>query len=210
MISIKTFVEGPVDANNYLVIDNKSNEAVLIDCSSAREEFINEVKSTSCKLKYILLTHGHFDHILGINKFKELFNTEIYVSKDDINQMNYAPQMLAMFTGKASADVQIPNTNAVCDGDEFKIGDTKIKAISTPGHTKGGMCYLIDKKLFSGDTLFQRSVGRCDLLDGDLDAIIKSVKEKLFILPDDTEVYTGHGGKTTIGFEKKYNEILNL
>lgn len=210
MISVKTFVEGPVDANNYLVIDEESNEAVLIDCSSAREEFISAIKSTGCKLKYILLTHGHFDHILGIDKFKKLFGVDIYVSQEDLNQMDFAPQMLAMFTGSFGQQISVPETKPVKDGDEFYIGKTLIKAISTPGHTKGGMCYLIDGKLFSGDTLFQGSVGRCDLLDGDLDAIIKSIKEKLFTMSDDTEVYTGHGGKTTLGFEKKYNEIINI
>ena len=209
MLTVKTFVEGPVDANNYLLIDEESKEAVLIDCSSARSEFVNAVKDTGCKLKYILLTHGHFDHILGVEKFKEEFNVEAYASQDDFNQISYAPQMLMMFGG--GTITKAPEiTKTVKNGDEFKIGNYTIKAISTPGHTKGGMCYLICDKLFSGDTLFQGSVGRCDLPEGDLDEIIKSIKEKLFTLPDEIEVYTGHGGKTTIGFEKKYNEIINI
>lgn len=209
MLTVKTFVEGPVDANNYLLIDEESKEAVLIDCSSSRIEFVNAVKSTGCTLKYILLTHGHFDHILGVENFRKEFNVEAYASRDDFNQISYAPQMLMMFGGGTIA--KAPEiTKTVKDGDEFKIGEYTIKAISTPGHTKGGMCYLTDNKLFSGDTLFQGSVGRCDLPEGDMDEIIKSIKEKLFILPDEIEVYTGHGGKTTIGFEKKYNEIMNL
>ena len=209
MLTVKTFVEGPVDANNYLLMDDESKEAVLIDCSSARPEFVNAVKDTGCKLKYILLTHGHFDHILGVEKFKEEFNVDVYVSQEDLNQISYAPQMLMMFGGGTIA--KAPEvTKTVKDGDEFSIGKHTIKALSTPGHTKGGMCYIVDNKLFSGDTLFQGSVGRCDLPEGDLDEIIKSIKEKLFTLPDEIEVYTGHGGKTTIGFEKKYNEIINL
>lgn len=209
MLKIKTFVEGPIDANNYLIIDEKSNESALIDCSSDREEFISAVKKTGTKLKYIFLTHGHFDHILGVQTFKQEFNAIAYLSEKDLNQVNFAPQMLAMFGGGLTK-FETPVYNFINDGDEFKLGEYTIKAISTPGHTKGGMCYLIDGKLFSGDTLFQRSVGRCDLLDGNLDEIIKSVKEKLFTLPDDTEVFTGHGAKTTIGYEKKYNEILSL
>ena len=90
------------------------------------------------------------------------------------------------------------------------VGDIEIKAIATPGHTPGGMSYLIGDKLFSGDTLFHRSIGRCDFPGGSLDTIIKSIKEKLFTLPDNTEVFPGHGEKTTIAYEKKYNEILNL
>lgn len=209
MLSIKTFVKGPVDANNYLLIDEDTKEAVLIDCSSDEQDFITAVKESGAKLKYILLTHGHFDHILGVNKFEEVFDAKTYMAKDDLTQINYAPQMLMMFSGQATD--QKPNIkNFVKEGDEFKIGKYTIKAISTPGHTKGGTCYIVDEKLFSGDTLFQGSVGRCDLPEGDFNEIVKSIKEKLFTLPDNTEVYTGHGGKTNIGFEKKYNEIINI
>ena len=209
MLTVKTFVEGPVDANNYLLIDENSKDAVLIDCSSSRSEYINAVKATNCNLKFILLTHGHFDHILGVEKFKKEFEIEAYASFDDIKQLEFAPKMYSMFTGTYNP-VEIPTVKPVKDGDEFKLGQYLIKAIATPGHTKGGICYLVDNKLFSGDTLFQGSVGRCDLLDGDLDEIIKSIKEKLFTLSDEIEVYTGHGGKTTIGLEKQYNEIVNL
>jgi len=209
MISIKTFIEGPIDANNYLVIDEDSKEAVLIDCSSSRTEFIQSVKETGADLKYILLTHGHFDHIMGVDKFRKEFGAECFVSKDDLSQIELAEQMYGFFTG-ASADAAPVINSFVGDNDEFKIGNTVIKAISTPGHTKGGMCYLVDGKLFSGDTLFQGSIGRCDLPEGNLNSLIKSVKEKLFTLPDDTEVYTGHGPKTTISHEKQYNEIISL
>ncbi len=204
---LKTFVEGPIDANNYLLIDEESKEAVLIDCSAARPELIKEIKDMGIKLKYILLTHGHFDHILGVDKFKEVFGIDAYVSEDDIPQVKASPEMIQMFTG-----LTVPQITGVdkfaADGDEFAIGNTKIKAISTPGHTEGGMCYLVEDKLFSGDTLFQRSVGRTDFPGGSFEKLSKSIKEKLFLLPDDTEVYPGHGAKTTIGFEKKYNEIL--
>jgi len=209
LIDIKVFVEGPIDANNYLITDIETREAVLIDCSSARPEFINAVKDADVKLKYILLTHGHFDHLLGTDEFKKVFGVDTYVSQDDMTQVQLVPQMMQMFAGMMPVKIQNIN-HFVKDGDEFFIGKTEIKAISTPGHTKGGMCYLIDNKLFSGDTLFQGSVGRCDLTEGSYDDIVKSIKEKLFVLPDDTEVFTGHGAKTTIGYEKKYNEILNI
>lgn len=209
MITVKTFVEGPIDANNYLVIDNDSKEAVLIDCSSTRPEFINAIKSSGVNLKKILLTHGHFDHILGVKGFEQEFGIKTFINKADLSQIKMAPEMLNMFLG-TSLDVVSNIENYVEDGDIIKIGNTEIKAISTPGHTKGGMCYLTDGKLFSGDTLFQGSCGRCDLPEGDFNEIVKSIKEKLFILPDDTEVLSGHGTKSTIGFEKKYNEIVNI
>lgn len=205
---LKTYVEGPIDANNYLLIDEDSREAVLIDCSAARPELIQEIKNMGIKLKYILLTHGHFDHILGVDKFNEEFGVDAYVSEDDIMQVKATPQMIQMFTG-LTVDV-VKNINKyVKDGDEFAIGNTKIKAISTPGHTEGGMCYFVDNNLFSGDTLFQRSVGRTDFPGGSFEKLSKSIKEKLFLLPDEIEVYPGHGPKTSIGFEKKYNEIIN-
>ncbi len=208
-MKITTFVKGPIDANNYLLTDEATGEAVLIDCSSSEENYINEIKHSSVKLKHILLTHGHFDHILGVDKFKKALGVDAYVSKDDLSQVKLVPDMMQMFAGMMPVNISEIH-NFVSDGDEFTIGKTTIKAISTPGHTQGGMSYLVEDKLFSGDTLFQGSVGRCDLLDGDFNQIVRSIKDKLFVLPDKTEVFPGHGPKTTIGFEKKYNEIVNL
>lgn len=208
-MEIKVFVEGPVDANNYLIIDEKSKEAVLIDCSSGRQEFINSIKNSGVNLKYILLTHGHFDHILGVDKFKEVFGTDAYIAKEDIEQVELTPKFMPILAGMESVEIKSIH-NYLKDGDIIKVGDIEIKAIATPGHTPGGMSYLIGDKLFSGDTLFHRSIGRCDFPGGSLDTIIKSIKEKLFTLPDDTEVFPGHGEKTTIAYEKKYNEMLNL
>ncbi len=208
MITIKTFVEGPIDANNYLVIDEDSKEAVLIDCSSARSEFIQAIKDSGINLKKILLTHGHFDHLMGVDGFKDAFGIGSFICEDDMSQVKMVPDMLQMFLGM-SGSVNISNFGFIKDGDIIEVGNSKIKAISTPGHTKGGMCYLVEDKLFSGDTLFQGSCGRCDLPEGDFSVIVKSIKEKLFALPDEIEVYPGHGGKTTIGYEKKFNDIIN-
>ena len=208
MVEMLTFVQGPIDANNYLLIDENTKNGLLIDCSSPDDAYINEIKKLGIKLKTILLTHGHFDHILGCNRFYEEFGSEIYVSQEDIEQITYAPQMTRTLGG-----IKIPEItsvkNIVNEGDKFKIGNVELTALSTPGHTKGGMCYLTnDGKLFSGDTLFRRSVGRTDFAGGSFEQIQKSVREKLFKLPDDTIVYCGHGPETTIGYEKKYNEII--
>lgn len=208
MVEMLTFVQGPIDANNYLLIDENTKDAILIDCSSPDDAYISEIKKLSINLKTILLTHGHFDHILGCNKFHEEFGADIYASQEDIEQVAYAPQMTMTLGG-----IKIPEVtsvkNIVKEGDKFKIGDVELTAISTPGHTKGGMCYLTnDGRLFSGDTLFRRSVGRTDFAGGSFEQIQKSVREKLFKLPDDTIVYCGHGPETTIGYEKKYNELV--
>lgn len=208
MVEILTFVQGPIDANNYLLIDEKTKDAILIDCSSPDDEYVNEIKRLGVNLKKILLTHGHFDHILGCNRFYEEFGSDIYISEEDKEQIAYAPQMTMALGG-----IKIPEItsvkNIVKEGDKFKIGDIELTAISTPGHTQGGMCYLTnDGKLFSGDTLFRRSVGRTDFLGGSFEQIKHSVKEKLFRLPDETVVYSGHGPETTIDYEKKYNELI--
>lgn|SRR5574344_106536 len=206
---IKVFVNGPLDANNYLLIDEETKEAVLIDCSTSNDKFVEDIKSLGVKLKYILLTHGHFDHILGVDKFKKVFGVETYVSKSDIEQIQAAPQMMQFYGGIEPFDITTIN-HFVKEGNIFTIGKTEIKAIETPGHTQGGMSYLADGKIFSGDTLFQTSVGRTDLPGGDLRKIVHSVKDVLFAFPDETEVFPGHGDKTTIGYEKKFNEILNI
>lgn len=207
---LKTFIKGPIDANNYLLIDENSNDAILIDCSSPDDEYIQEVKELGVNLKMILLTHGHFDHILGCNNFKQAFNCDIYVGEEDIEQIKYAPEMTMILGGIRIPDV-ISVNKTVKDGDTFKVGNIELKAIHTSGHTKGGMCYVSnDGKLFSGDTMFHGSVGRTDFLGGDFEAIKHSVKDILFELPEETTVYTGHGAKTTIKFEKKFNEINNM
>ncbi len=208
-MNIQVFEKGPIDANNYLLIDEKSNDAVLIDCSASDDSFVNEVRNTGVNLKYIFLTHGHFDHVLGVDKFNKAFGAQTYVNEADMSQIKLGPDMMQMFCGIRPDEISTIK-NFVKDGDEFQVGDIKIKAIATPGHTKGGMCYLIGDRLFSGDTLFQGSVGRCDLPEGDFRQIVESIKSKLFVLPEEVEVYPGHGPKTTIGFEKKYNEIINI
>ena len=204
---IKTFVKGPIDANNYLLIDEQSKDAFLIDCS---DDYANEIKELGINLKKIFLTHGHFDHILGCNKFYEEFGCDIYVSQEDIEQIEYAPEMTMMLGG-----IRIPDVTSVKhivkDGDIFNLGNETIKAIATPGHTLGGMCYLTSNgELFSGDTIFHGSIGRTDFKGGSLENIKHSVKDIIFKLPDETVLYPGHGPQTTIKVEKRFNEINKI
>ncbi len=204
---IKTYVAGPIQANNYLVIDEESKEAVLIDCSERKQEILDEVKNQQLKVKYILLTHGHFDHALGVNDMQKELNAPAFVNKFDIPQLESTSSIMSAFGIQGAANPAV--THFIESGDDFSIGKHKINILETPGHTEGGVCYLIDDKLFSGDTLFYESVGRTDLMGGDFKKLHNSVVNILFNLDQNTTVYPGHGSSTTIGYEKNNNEIIN-
>lgn len=199
---LKIFREPPIDNNNYLIIDEESKEAVLIDCSARDPLIKEELDNFGAKLKYILLTHGHFDHIAGIRPCE----AKIVMHEKDLGVLNQANKYLLMF---GMDEITIPQVDCyVKEGDILKIGNTEIKVLHTPGHTQGGICYLIENKLFSGDTIFRESVGRCDLEGGDFNQLVESIENKIFALPDDVEIYPGHGRSTTVSWERLHNQFL--
>ena len=199
---LQTYTEPPIDNNNYLLIDEESKEAVLIDCSAVDDRIKDALNEAGAKLKYILLTHGHFDHVAGIRPT----NAKIVMHENDVMILNQANMYLPMF---GIPEITIPEIDIfIKDGDNLKIGNTDIKVIHTPGHTQGGVCYLIKDMLFSGDTIFRESVGRCDLEGGNFNQIVESIKIKIFTLPDDIKIYPGHGRETTVGWEKLHNQFM--
>lgn len=203
---IKTFVEPPIDNNNYLIIDEETKEAALIDCSSIDDRIDEEIEKQGASLKYILLTHGHFDHIAGIrpNRFKN--NPQIVMHNADLDWLNNANQYLPMF---GMPEITIPKVDIfVEDGDTIQLGSLEIKVLHTPGHTQGGVCYLVDGNLFSGDTIFREAVGRCDLEGGNFNQIVESIEDKIFTLPPKTVIYPGHGNITSVEWEKEHNRFL--
>lgn len=200
---LRTFIEPPIDNNNYLIIDEKSKEAALIDCSAVDSDINEELERAGAKLKYILLTHGHFDHIAGIRPNPEV---KIVMHKADIGWLEKTNQYLPMF---GMPTMTVPEIDIfVQEGDILKLGDLEIKVIHTPGHTQGGVCYLTDGKLFSGDTIFREAVGRCDLEGGDFDQIVESIKNKIFTLPPQTLIYPGHGRMSSVEWEREHNRFL--
>lgn len=203
---IKQYVAGPIEANNWLVADEKSKEAVLIDCSEKVQKIIDDVKELGLKVKYILLTHGHFDHVMGVNSMKEELGAEVLISPKDNKQLEMTQTILSTFGIRIDKN---PNYDRFIDENtNLNIGDIPIKVIETPGHTEGGLSFLIDGKLFSGDTLFKNYVGRTDLPGGNFAKLENSIRNVLYKLDDMTEVFPGHNEMTTIGYEKKYNEIV--
>lgn len=206
-LNLKLFNTGPLQVNTYVLIDEHSKESVIIDLGGDFDEIDSYINSKGAVLKFILNTHGHFDHILGEDEAQKKSNVKVYVHKDDEELIKNLSQSLMMFGMPQSSPPKI--TGFVNEGDwELQIGEHRIKTIHTPGHTQGGVCYLIDNMLFSGDTLFEGSVGRTDLPGGDFNLLAKMIREKLYILDDKISVYPGHGGATTIGREKKYNGFV--
>ncbi len=200
---LKTFVEPPIDNNNYLIIDEQSKEAALVDCSAVDKDIEDSLNEEGAKLKYILLTHGHFDHVAGIRPNSDV---KVVMNKEDLGWLNKTNQYLPMF---GMPEMTIPSIDIfVNDGDILKLGNLEIKVLHTPGHTPGGVCYLVDEKLFSGDTIFRESVGRCDLEGGDFDQIVQSIKNKVYTLPPETLIYPGHGRMTSVEWENLYNRFL--
>ena len=203
---IKTFVEPPIDNNNYLIIDEETKEAALIDCSSIDDRIDEELEKQGANLKYILLTHGHFDHIAGIRPDRFKSHPQVVMHKADLGWLNNVNQYMSMF---GMPEITIPKVDIfVEDDDTVKLGSLEIKVLHTPGHTQGGVCYLVDGNLFSGDTIFKEAVGRCDLEGGDFNQIVKSIEDKIFTLPPETVIYPGHGRITSVEWEKVHNRFM--
>lgn len=205
---ITNLPSGALQANTYLAVDENTNEGFIVDPGGYNKVLTKEVRDNDVNIKYIILTHGHSDHICGVNEHKAEFpDAKIVAYKDEEAMLenpnlNQSPGFGVPYSTKADI--------LVSDGDELKVGDVTLKFIHTPGHTEGGMCIYVKeaKALFSGDTLFRQSIGRTDFPGGSYKEIMDSIRKKLFLLPDDTNVFPGHMGTTSIGFEKENNPFV--
>ena len=206
---VKHYQTGPLEVNTYAIIDEKTKKAALIDVGGKIQKIVNELQNDGIKVEFILNTHGHFDHISGETKAQNLYNLPIYMHKNDIPLVERMDEQMMMWDLPATDD-EIEITKTIEDGEIIELGELKIKVLHTPGHTPGGVGFYCENTLFSGDSLFYRSIGRTDLPLGNHDDLIKSVREKFLTLPDDTRVLPGHDRETTIGFEKGNNEFLKV
>ncbi len=202
---------GGFQTNCYIIENINSKEAIVID-PSWNAEFINKrLVADNMKCVGIYLTHGHIDHMSAMDELKKLTGADTYASEDEKEVLgNSRVNLSAMMTSVFGRVVETQTDHYLADGDVRKLLDTEMRCISVPGHTRGGMCYYFESEnmLFSGDTLFRYSVGRSDFPTGDEHALLENIREKLFVLPDETVVYPGHGEQTLIRKEKKMNPFF--
>lgn len=199
MLNVNIVPAGVYAANCYILVDEDTKECAIIDAGGDADEIETAIEDMNGSPKYLLLTHGHFDHVGGVEEICKKYNIPFYISKTDEEYMEKDNSVFGTLP-KASGYLK--------EGDTIKLGNYEIKVIETPGHTKGGLSFFVDGKVFTGDTLFQGSVGRTDFIGGDMSEIISSIKNKLLPLGDDVRVYPGHGASTTIGIEKVRNPYL--
>lgn len=209
-MKITNLPSGALQVNTYLAVDEETNKGFIVDPGGYNPALTKMVKDENIDIEYILLTHGHSDHICGVKEHLEDFpGAKVVADKEEEPMLhdvrfNFSAEFGMPYT--VDADIY------VSDGDELNVGNINLKFFHTPGHSPGGMCIYAEKEnvLFSGDTLFRQSIGRTDFPGCSFEALAESIKEKLFVLPDETQVFPGHMGPTQIGFEKRNNPFVRI
>lgn len=203
---VECLTVGPLMENCYILGDEKSKKSAVIDPGDEPERIVEKLKKKRLNCEYILLTHAHVDHVSGIKGVVEATGARVYIHKNDAFMLKAAPVQALAFGMKPFMPPKIEKY--LEDGEVIEFGDLKVKIIHTPGHSSGGICFLVENCIFVGDTIFQGSIGRTDLPGGNYNELINSVETKIWTLPDDTIIYPGHGPETTVGYEKKYNPFF--
>ena len=205
-MKINQLVAGVCQTTCYIIYNKDTNEAMIVDPGDQAEDISMRCRMLGVVPKAILLTHGHFDHMMAAGKLKEEFHIPIYAAEKEVPLLADARANLSAMWARP---VCIKPDCLVKEGDELDICGFSITVIETPGHTIGGVCFYIPEEevLLSGDTLFCGSFGRTDFPTGSMSVLARSIREKLFQLPDVTQVYPGHESSTTIGYEKRYNPL---
>ena len=198
---------GIISTNCYLAINEETKQTVVIDPASSSPSLMNHIEAEGLKVEAILLTHGHFDHIMGIDGFLKKYDVPVYLHEDDKEMMN-DPQLNQSST--YTAGYTFSGAECIRDGQVLHLAGNDFEVFHTPGHTPGCCCFYVREEgvLFSGDTLFANSVGRTDFPGSSASALIRSIREKLLPLPDETRVYPGHMGETAIGHEREHNPYI--
>ncbi len=206
MVLIRLVV-GPLQVNCFILADEKTLEAVVIDPGDDAEDILKIIKDKALKVKYIVDTHAHFDHV-GANKaIKDATGAELLLHEADAAVLATVSQQSSAFGMDTVSSP--PADRYVKHGDVITAGEVALKVLHTPGHTPGGISLLEQGMVFTGDALFAGSIGRTDFPGGDLTTLLRSINTNLMTLPDDTKVFSGHGPASTIGDERRDNPFLN-
>ena len=206
-LNMKTLVVGALGVNCYILHEEGRKEAVAIDPGGSEEAVWMHIRAAGLALKAILNTHAHADHIGAVDFLREKTGAKFYIHEADAPMLLDARKNLSAFMGMPL--VTKPADVLLKGGEVLDICHMKFTVLHTPGHSPGGVCYLMEDRVFSGDTLFAESVGRTDFPGSSAKDLMTSVREKLLVLPDEIKVYCGHGPETTIGHERKYNPYIN-
>ncbi len=209
-MNIRTVTTHLFFTNSYIISDTETGISALIDPGEWNEELENACNEAGIdNIKYIILTHGHFDHIYGVDEAKRKTGAKLLISETDAPMLKDAMQNASGLIG-ANITCESEPDILLNDGDEIELGETKLNVISTPGHTKGSLCFLCGEDiLISGDTMFCGGNGRTDLYGGDAHELMMSFR-RLAALPDECKVYPGHDIPTTIGYERMNNSLMRM
>ncbi len=197
---------GPLAVNAYIVEELSTKKAVVVDPGDDGEALLAEIRSRGLGVEKILLTHGHFDHVGAVRLLREKTGAPVHVHAADAGRMATARRQALMFG--LSVDPPPPPDVTVGEGDRIGLGASEFSVVHTPGHTPGCVSYLCGGMAFVGDLIFAGSIGRTDLPGGSHEQLLASVREKIFVLPDDTILFPGHGPSTTVGEEKRSNPFF--
>lgn len=206
-MNVETFTDFTFGTNSYLVWEEGADKAVLVDAGLNTELILDFIRKKGLSLEAVLLTHGHPDHLVGAADVAEATGADVYLNSIEAKVVEMMPEMILAMLG--IDELKTPEEfKPLEDGQVLELAGLKIKVLHTPGHSPGSVSFLVDDALFDGDLVFRGSIGRTDFPGGDFGTLIRSVKEKVFVLPTETKVYPGHMGMTTVGWEKRTNPFL--